>query len=116
MKSRPSRLLPHAWRMLSVALLSLHEGLPGLSSGRRLRLPLAALPIPSFPSASPALQNGATLKKEEEKPRLTRRQALPQLVGLVGIVDDERVEVARAAHLELGLQRAGLERLLDARR
>ena len=33
----------------------------------------------------------------------TRRQALPKLLGLVGVLQDEGVEVLRASDLELGL-------------
>lgn len=41
----------------------------------------------------------------------TRRQALLQLLGLVGILQDEGVQVAVAADLELG--RVGLAVALD---
>ena len=44
---------------------------------------------------------------------LTWRERLPQLLGLVGVLEDEGVEVGLAADLELGL--AGDTVLLDAR-
>ena len=44
---------------------------------------------------------------------LTWRKRLPQLLGLVGVLEDEGVEVALAADLELGLARNTV--LLDAR-
>lgn len=43
----------------------------------------------------------------------TRGQALLELVGLVGVLQDKGVEVLLAANLELGL--LGLAVLLDAR-
>lgn len=43
-----------------------------------------------------------TIKASDSK--LTRRQALLKLVSLLGVVDDEGVEVAGAADLELGLR------------
>lgn len=47
-----------------------------------------------------------------ERAERTRRQALLQLVGLVGILQDEGVQETVAADLELGL--VGLTALLDA--
>lgn len=44
---------------------------------------------------------------------LTWRERLPQLLGLVGVLENEGVEVGLAADLELGL--AGSAALLDAR-
>lgn len=44
---------------------------------------------------------------------LTWRERLPQLLGLVGVLKDEGVEVGLAADLELDL--AGSAALLDAR-
>lgn len=41
------------------------------------------------------------LHSESSSAEHTRRQALLQLVGLLGVLDDERVKVLRAADLEL---------------
>ena len=41
-------------------------------------------------------------------------ETLLELLGLLCVVDYERVEVAGASDLELGLCAAGLERLLDS--
>ena len=46
-----------------------------------------------------------------------RRKRLLELLGLLSVVDDEGVEEARAAHLELGLRHLVVDDiLLDARR
>ena len=49
-------------------------------------------------------------RREEGRWR-TRRQALLKLLGLVGVLQDEGVEVLRASDLELGLRGSGV--LLD---
>lgn len=48
--------------------------------------------------------------------RRTRRQALLELLGLVGVLEHEGVQVALAPDLELGLRRARLAILLYPRR
>lgn len=63
---------------------------------------------PSFHSPVPTTNFICHMKR-------TRWQALLELLSLLGVVDDEGVEVARAADLELGLGRASLGCLLDAR-
>ena len=56
-----------------------------------------------------ATPTATQITQKTNRNKLTRRQALLELVGLVGVGDAERVQVAAAAHLELGHAR----RLLD---
>ena len=56
----------------------------------------------------PSAVYGSGNRRREKR---TRRQALPKLLGLVGVLQDEGVEVLRASDLELGLRGPGV--LLD---